>query len=649
MTLRRIFVFLIATIVAFSLGAQQVPKTFNESPELTKQVKAKTLPDLKSRLPADVMVVKPVDKVGKYGGTLRTVDISGVEVGGIVKEGLFALAQDFGTGSHDWYKGHAEQKVVPNIAKDGKFSKDFKTFTMTLRKGMKWSDGQPVTTNDFMFWWTDIVNNKELSPDVPTVFRPGDKVMEVKKVDDFTIEFKFAVPYKFFTYYLCDLSVRMQPIRPAHYLKLFHKTYTKDVDKKAKDAGFTDWMALMTSKGGGVDNSETFWKNPDYPTLFAYKTTEYKPELWVGERNPYYFKVDTDGNQFPYIDKVVCELSSNTEVLMAKVVSGQVDYSAVALPFDQIPVLKFSEKNAGYTTYLWDTPMGAMPSILFNQSYGNDPELKKIFNDVRFRRAMSMAINRDEANKVAYFGLSYPTQATVLPGSRFLDPAYPKAWAEYSIEKANKLLDEMGLKWDSAKKVRLRSDGKPLTLVMETIDVGAIRGYSKILPLLKEYWAKVGVDVITKTIEPAQFGNRLFANELQITMWGVDTFDDYSIQILGPWIIPGTSYGGSTWHAPLWQDWAVSNGERGEEPPKEVLQMRDLWLKMRDSTNEAEITKLGKEIFKIQAEYIHVIAVVGSIKQPLILNNKIYNFPKDGVWANDTSLVTYAWAFQWSY
>jgi peptide/nickel transport system substrate-binding protein len=579
------------------------------------------------------------------------VDVTGLnDVKGLTKLGLFSLAQDFSTATLDWYQGIADHLIVPNIAKDGVFSEDYKVFTLYLREGMKWSDGEPLTVDDFLFWWEDIVNNEEVVPDIPKVYQPGDTPMEVRKIDDYTVELRFAQQNPFFDYYMCDTAVRQEPLRPAHYLKQFHIKYNEDADALAKENNFDTWWELFNAKGGvGPETGDNNLQNPDIPVLWPWVTTEYRPELWTGERNPYFFKIDTEGNQLPYIDKVVCDISSNTDVLMAKVVGGQVDYSAVALPFSDIPVLKDAEVDGDFTTYLWDTPMGAMPSILFNQTYPEeeDPFLRELFKDVRFRRAMSLAINREEANQVAYFGVSYPTQATALPGSKFLKPEYQTAYAEYDPEEANRLLDEIGLAWDANNEFRLRPDGKPLTIVLEDIDVGAIRGYSKIRPLLKEYWEDVGVRIVLKEQEVSLWVERFFAGLVQLSMWGLDSMDDFNFQILGPWLIPGTSYGGTTWHAHGWQNWVNSDGEEGEEPPAEVKKMRELWLEMNTSTDPDEVARLGQEIFGIQAENVYVIGVVGSIKQPVVLKNNIGNVLADGVWANNTSAIQYGWPFQW--
>ena len=640
--IRKLRIILLGGVICLLGVTSALAVEYNEAPMLRTKVAAGELPPVEERLPEEPLVVKPVEEIGQYGGTLRVVDVNGVDIEGLINLGFFALAQDFSKGTHEYYKGISEKKLVPNFAKGGKLSKDKKTFTLYLRKGVKWSDGAPLTADDLLFWWEDIIKNKELTPTPHPVLKPGGTLMEVEKVDDYTVRFHFSIPYKSFPFYMCDWVVRNRPIRPKHYLSQFHIKYNPKADELAKEKGFDHWWNLFLAK---CDQLGQY--NPDLPTYFAWKTVELKPERWVAERNPYFWKVDTAGNQLPYIDKIVCELSTNREVLNMKVISGQVDYATVALGFENIPLFKKNEKKGNYRCLLLDTPMGAMPSIIITQTYKEDPVLGKIFRDVRFRQALSLAIDREEANQVAYFGLSYPTQATCLPESKFFEPEFAKAYAEHNPEKANQILDEMGLKWDENHEWRLRPDGKTLAVVVETIDVGAVRSYGKILSLLKEYWEKIGVKTILKTIDPGLFGTRLNASALQITLWGIDNINDLSIEMLGPWFVAGGAYGGTTWFAIPWHTWTISQGESGEEPPEEVKKVTELWHKMRDSEDEEEIIQLGKEIFRLQAENLWYLGVVGTIKQAVAVRNNLRNFPENAVWSNDVSLCEYFWPFQW--
>lgn len=610
---------------------------YNEAPMLQAKVAAGELPPVEERVSGEPQVVKPVEKIGRYGGTLHMIDDTGGNVGMITQIAPFALAQDFQAGTHEFYKGIAEGKIVADFAKGGEFSNDKKTFTLYFRRGVKWSDGVPLTADDFLFWWEDIVKNKDLTPIIDPLLKPGGKLMKVEKVNDYTVRFHFSVPNKWFKYHLYMLYNPFKITWPKHYLKEFHIKYNSNANELAKKEGFDHWWNLLAAKR---------YRNPDLPVITAWKTVEYKPGRWVLERNPYFWKVDTAGNQLPYIDKIVCSITKNKEVFNAKVITGQIDYTAKALSFSDIPLFRANEEKGDYRCLLWDVPMGAMPSIIINQTYKEDPVLGEVFLDKRFRQALSLAINRKEANEVAYFGLSEPKQATVLPGSKFGEPEFYTAYAEYSPEKANQLLDEMGLKWDKDHKWRVRPDAKALTIVVEDIDVGAIRGYSKIRPLLKEYWEEIGVKTILKTIDLGLFTTRRQGSGLQVTLWSLDNFNDLNIQMMGPWLIPGTAYGGG-WYAPLWDIWVKSEGKSGEEPPEEVKRMRELWLKMCDSEDEEEVIKLGKEIFSIQAENLYYIGVVGGVRQAVVVRNNLRNVPEQTVWANPTGCGQYSWAFQW--
>lgn len=610
---------------------------YSEAPMLRAKVAAGELPSVEERLPEDVLVVKPVDKIGQYGKTLRIVDTYWFDFWCLLSTPLFGLAQDFETGTHEYYKGVAEGKIVPALAKGGEFSEDKKTFTLYLREGLKWSDGAPLTADDLLFWWEDVIKNKELTPVIGSIYKPGGELWTVEKVDDYTVRFHFVAPYKFFKYMLTSWTIPIYPlVLPKHYLKRFHIKYNSEADELAKKEGFDNWWNLFSVKS----SRPSLLDDPECPTCSPWKIVERKPDRFVAERNPYYWKVDTAGNQLPYIDRVVCDLSADREVLNMKIIAGQVDYAAVALAFDDIPLFKANEAKGNYRLMLWDTPMGAMPSIHFNLTYKKDPVLGDIFRDVRFRQAMSLAINREEVNQVVYFGLSYPTQATCLPESKFWEPEFAKAYAEYNPEKANQLLDEMGLKWDKDHEWRLRPDGKTLTVVNEDCDWGAVRGFSKVRPLLKEYWEKIGVKTVLKLIDSGLYGARAGANELQLHLFGIDC-NDLMFQMNFLYFVPGQNL------APLWDLWVNSEGESGEEPPEELKRAREQALRIEVSEDEEEIVRLGKEIFRLQAENLWIIGACGTLKQPLVVGNNLGNFLEDGVWASDNFVTGYAWPDQW--
>lgn len=641
---RKLMVILLIGAMCLSVISSALAAQYNEAPMLRTKVAAGELPPVQERISEEPLVVKPIDEIGQYGGTLRVNGAGLWAVFGFLDLGLYAIAQDFSKGTIDYYTGLSEKKFVPRLAKGGELSKDRKTFTLYFRKGVRWSDGTPLTADDFLFWWEDIVLNKELTPALRDDFKPGGEVMKVEKVDEYTVRLLSSKAFKLpeFLFVACKRGGWAYGLRPKHYLSQFHIKYDPKADELAKKEGFDNWWNLFMSK---LDR----YHNPDLPTYMAWKTVESKPERWVGERNPYFWNVDTAGNQLPYIDRIVVELSPNKEVRNMKIIGGQVDYADAYLSFEDIPIYKAREEEGNYRLVNVDMPAGGMPTLTFNQTYGQDPVLAEILRDVRFRQALSLAINREEANQVAYFGLSYPTQVTCLPGSKFLEPEFAEAYTEYSPERANRLLDEMGLEWDKKREWRLRPDGKTLAVVTEGMDSGSVRSYGLVVPLIKEYWEKVGVKTVVKTMDRSLWTARFNAGEQQIFVLSLEGVDDLSFELNPSYMLAPMPGQGLPFAKP-WNLWLITQGESGEEPPEEVKKLAELWDELKVAENEKEIVRLGKEILRIHSDNLWHIGVVGTVKQPVVLGNSVKNFPDSmplGWSGSNTWVTSFFWPFQW--
>src|SRR5919108_3258840 len=358
----------------------QVPKSFKEAPQLAALVKAGKLPPVKERLGDDPLVVKPLHEIGKYGGIWRRG---------------FTGPADFWNGLHSvsgpdhilfWdYTGY---KAVPNIAKGWELSDGGRTTTIFLRWGMKWSDGHPFTADDFVFWYEDIYQNKELVP-TPTLFmtingKPG----EVEKVDTYTVRFKFPDPYPVFPEMLAGAtpiggghSLRgregMGGYAPAHYLKQFHPKYAskEELDKKLKEAKFDKWWLLFLDRN-------SWHLNPELPVVTPWKTvTPANTSVWTLERNPYSIWVDTQGNQLPYIDKAVFTLAENEEVLNLRAIAGEYDNQLFHLSILKLPVFLENEQRGKYKVSLHPGDYGGDLIIKFNMTYDKDPEIAKWFHN----------------------------------------------------------------------------------------------------------------------------------------------------------------------------------------------------------------------------------------------------------------------------
>jgi len=601
-----------ATLQKYEEATGKKIENFNEAPMLKTKVAAGEIPPVEERLPEEPMVVNPVEEVGRYGGTIHTPCVltnMAVEVGWMNCESMFQVDAN-------------GVDIIPQIAKGYEFSKDGKTFTLYLRKGMKWSDGYPFTADDVMFWWEDVTLNKDLNPILWTGWCPGGKPMKVEKIDDYTVRFEFAAPYLNFIYRLLS-SVAL----PKHYLKNFHPRYIskEKLNDLMKKEGYDNWWELFKAKNDWVEN-------PDLPVVNAWKMVKITPEAGFLERNPYYWRVDTVGNQLPYIDKVVGLRALDREVANMKIISGEVDYACAAMKLEDYPLYMENKEKGNYRVMLWDLLFQSATGFMFNLT-DNDPVLRKIFRDVRFRRAMSLAINREEINEVVFFGLGVPMQSAMPPGSRFYNPEYAKAYAEYNPKEANRLLDEMGLTERDKDGYRLRPDGKTLRIHFECTDIGAARGLKSIWPLVKKYWADIGVKTDLKLHERTFFDTRLAANEVSATMWGITGVLDAELFTTCSWLVIGEqNWWNNSWWGIKWYDWFNTKGKEGEEPPEEIKRLHEMYKRIQVSPSEEERSNLIKEILRSQAENLWVIGTVTNIPQPIAVKNYLRNFPEKCPW-----------------
>lgn len=592
---------------------------FGESPMLTELVKQGKLPPVDKRLPKDPLVVVPVEEIGRYGGQINLFTDSPNSLG----------EADYFTGYESLLRIATDgTSVIPNLVKSWKFTDGGKTLTLYLRRGIRWSDGAPFTVDDIMFWWEDIILNDELTPVKPSIWAPGGKLMRLEKIDDYTFRMKFDVPYPIAIYRLAHETGAIY--RPKHFLKQFHPKYTPldEINKRAKAEGFDSWWKLF----GKYNDINA--RVEGAPTLRSFMLTKKGLDYLILERNPYYWQIDTAGNQLPYIDRIYVGVVQNVEMMNMKAITGEADFAGRRPTLENYTLYKENEKKGNYRVLLWQGLWGSDVIIQFNLTYKEDPVLRDIFRDVRFRRAMSLAINREEINQMLYFGLGEPRQVTVIPQSPYYEESFAKAYIEYNPNEANKLLDEMGLK-RGPDGYRLRPDGKRLEILLEHTPE-AIR--SKTAEMLVKYWDNIGVKVAVKEISRELQDSRAKGNLIQMGFWSGDRCA--FLFLLEPyWWVP-MNYGWENVWCPLWAQWYASKGKSGEEPPKEVKRLITLWEKMQTTLSNKERIRLGKEILKSNAENLWTIGIVGLAPQPIIAKNFLRNIPEKGLWGYD-NLRTY--------
>ncbi|HPO81390.1 MAG TPA: ABC transporter substrate-binding protein [bacterium] len=580
---------------------------FSEAPELQELVKQGKLPAVEKRLPEKPLVVVPVEEVGRYGGTWR------MAMGGVADTMLLVREVD--------YEGLVRidptlSIVLPGVAESWKIGGNSRTFTFNLRKGLKWSDGEEFTADDIMFWYKDILLNKDLTPVPPTWLTSEGEVVKVEKIDKYTVRFSFKKPAGLFLPYLATGTTG---IVPSHYLKQFHPNYVaKDkLDELVKKEKLNTWLDLFNNKNNP-------WMNPELPVINAWKVVT---PIGIGtrvsfERNPYYWKIDTAGNQLPYIDKITADIVTDPEVRLMKAMSGEIDMQSrgIGQSIVNYPLLAENKGKGDYRLIRQThTSMNQM-LIILNLNH-KDPVLRKLFNDRRFRIALSHAINRQEIIDLLYMGLVEPWQVSPNRGTpTFYEPA-AKNYIEYDPKKANQLLDEVGLNKKNKDGIRLRPDGKPLEITVEFSG-----DTSNEWEMIKNYWQAVGIKVALKGEDRSLWEIRTSAAEYDITSWWGDSGTGYEPIIMPFWYFPYIYP--SSRQAPRWALWYQSGGKQGETPPPEVRHQMALYTQITTTTDPGKQVQLFKQILEVQAKNLYTMGICQIPPQFVVVKNNFRNVPE---------------------
>jgi peptide/nickel transport system substrate-binding protein len=501
---------------------------------------------------------------------------------------------------------------------------DGRSFTLHLRKGHRWSDGEPFTSEDFRYWWEDVANNQKLSPTgpPPELFVDGEPP-KVEFPDPLTVRYSWSKPNPFFLPALAQ-ATPLFIYMPAHYLKQFHERYAdpKKLAAMVEETQARDWAQLH----GRHDDMYKF-DNPDLPTLQPWRLTTRPPaERFVFERNPYFHRVDSQGQQLPYIDRVIFDVVDD-KLIPVKTGAGETDLQSRGLFFKNYTFLKESEKRSGLIPRLWQTARGAHLAIYPNLNT-TDEVWRKVFRDVRFRRALSLAVDRDEINQIMYFGLAHGGNNTVLPQSPLYKPEYREEWADFDLAKANALLDEMGLTERSPDGLRLLPDGRPMELVIET--AGEDSEQTDVLELVQETWLKIGLKIHTKPLDREVLRNRVFSGETLMSIWyglenGIPTAD------MSPGEFAPTDQNQLQW--PMWGQHYQTKGEAGKAPDMpEAAELLDLFEQWRTAETTDERHEIWEQMLSIYSAQIYSVALISGILQPVAVRDTLRNVPAEALY-----------------
>jgi len=601
--------------IALSAPASRA-QSFIEPPMFEAEVTAQNMPPVAERLPMRPRVINLGESgrmPGRYGGTLRML---------IADQRDIRLAVMYSYARLVTY--NTKLQLEPDIL-DKVDIAEGRIFTLHIRPGHRWSDGQPFTSEDFRYFWEDVANNPRLSPGGPPLqLRPLGRKPKFEVIDALTVRYTWDVPNPGFL----PALAAAQPVyiyMPAHYMRQFHTSYAEKgvLDALIKKEKVRDWGALHERK------SRQFRpENPALPSLDPWRNTTPLPsEVFVFERNPYYHRVDENGRQLPYIDNLRLSVVSS-QLIPAKVGAGDSDLQARYLRFDNFTFLKVAEKRNGFLTHLWRRAEGSYIALQPNLN-ASDPVWRTIVRDVRFRRALSLAVDRRDINQVIFFGLARESAMTVMPESPLYDDVFASSYARFDPLAANRLLDEMGLKKRDFDGIRFLPDGRRAEIIVES--AGESMEETDALELVVEDARKVGLRLLVHSSHRDVFRRRISGGSTVMSVRpGIDNglaSPDMDPQDLSP-----TNQNQFNW--PMFGQWVETNGKEGQEPDmegvKELVHLRNQWL-ASSSTEERRV--VWKKMLSIHAEQLYSIGIISGTLQPVVVSQRLRNVPATALYA----------------
>jgi peptide/nickel transport system substrate-binding protein len=590
-----------------------------EEPEFLKEKLGDgALPPMAERLPKVPRVVNlaAMDrKPGQYGGSARMIIGSQKDIRLMTINGYARLV------------GFDEHLALQPDILESFDQIENRAYTFRLREGHRWSDGHPFTVDDFAYYWEDVLNNKEMRPrGLPLDLLSEGKPPRFEVIDPLTVRYTWDVPNPDFLLRLAS----PQPLTlalPSHYMKQFHPKYAdpETLKKLIEDSGSDDWTGLH------IDMSRTYRpENPELPTLDPWRNLTKPPaEQFIFERNPFYHRVDETGQQLPYIDRIFLNVSA-PGIIPAKAGAGETDLQAGGLDFADYTFLKDAEDRYPIRVSLWERTQGSRVALLPNLNCG-DKAWRDLFRDVRFRRALSMAIDREEINKASFFGLARESADTILPQSPLFKEEYQHAWAQFDPDLADKLLDEVGLKERRSDGLRLLPDGRPASMIIESAGESTLE--TDVLELVTDHWRQVGLALSVRTSQRDVFRSRALGGEIMLSVQqGVDNgipTPDMSPSALAP-------TGDEQLQWPVWGLHYLSAEQKGEAPElPEAKRLVELMRQWKRSSSTAERETIWTEMLTIYTQQVFSIGIVNGTLQPVVSNRKIRNVPENGLYGFD--------------
>jgi len=598
---------------------------YKEAPMLAKRVALGTLPAVDKRLPRNPYI-RHVQQIGNYGGTLY--DQAPSPGGRFHLDGaLIASAQE---------TDNSGEMIRPYLCDRVDFNQDYSQFSFHIRDGLKWSDGVDVTADDVLWWWKYEQCNRTILPAGPLSFKVGNDYAEFSKVDGLTFRVKFPTSFRpCLNISLSEwMSFGSYFAQPAHWIKQFHIDFNPRADELARERGFGSWYQYYIMV---MDYMHPVVGKPHLgPWYRTVSTTTHD----IYERNPYFAEVDQEGNQLPYIDRIFVQVVEDQSLQIARRAAGGVSQGLCEM--SQIAVFTSNRNRAGYDLKPWWLADSSECMFAFNLNHKN-PIKRRVYNHLKFRQALSYAINRRRINDTLYFGQAKEWQATISPKVSFFDPRWIEYCARYDPDEANRLLDEAGLAWDKQRQRRLGPDGQRFVSVII---------YNKqafpveLLEFVRQDWAQVGIEVIMKQTD---FRFREWvcrAGNQDGTCWNGDMVEEVAVYL--PW---ATKWNPQQvlFYAMDWWLWYETGGRSGVEPPPEWSAQFERMAMWYRATTDEEYHRFGHAVWDFFTQQLVCIGTVGYAPQPVVVKKGLRNVMDSlhigygTLWAKSYMVQGYFW------
>lgn len=593
-----------------------------EAPDLAELVEAGELPALEERLPEEAVTVLGKDGPGQYGGEMSMAMLDADDDSTIRR---YAAYEPMVRWDADW-----SDELTPGVAADWDVSEDATTYTFHLQEGIRWSDGEPFTAEDIVFGYEDVLMNEELTPGpVEYLMDPEGNWPEVTAIDDHTVELAFEAPHGLFLMQLArEEEDGMFHRFPKHYLEQFHADYNDDAEDLATEEGYENWAEMFTEKGWVTLGSgfDSRWINPELPQLnpWIIETPAYEGTRVTAVRNPYYWKVDTDGQQLPYVDRLVFDVFADQEVIAFRAAAGNISYQERHFDHDFRPLLAESMEANGIG--LIDVTSTDMNTMLLNFNHIHpDEDKREVFTNRDFKVGLSHAINREELIELIYFGQGEPSQASPREGSPYYNEELAQQHLEYNTELAEEYLDEV-LPEKNSSGQRLGPDGEPFVF---SVDVATDRSVEHVdaLQLIQGYWDEVGVTMEINTLDRDLRNERRDAGLFDLYVR--DGSAGLQDAILRPhWYMPHGDSGAYGW---TWGSYYLDGEDAGVAPPEDSLawDQWDLYDEILLTADPDEQAELMEDLLDVSAEAFWTIGISTSPNRAGVIVDGLKNAPTE--------------------